>query len=310
MSETFIQRYQTFRWKEKNYLCLFTSENCWWVYLPPLFGKRTSLLKKKYPTFSFRACREFGKFSLPNFPRIRATSLFLCFQEFEELAKKENQENVIFHFREQLDLHSFLTPLPKPVETQKVNSENSTIIPAAGSIYVMKFPSLKIGKVGITESWKKRLFELQREYSPDGEMVFREVAKNARAVEFEVLEWLRKEKALTSIQTGKGVFSRETFCLKKISEEKVCEFLQARLVREKQSTLVFKETEKILLHKLQTNDKFALEFYKARDKNFIEILVASLSSEARERIATEYFPQNLFPPELHLPTSDENLRDL
>lgn len=291
MSEVFIQHYHTFSWEKKHYLCAFTSKKEWWVHLSPVFGRRIAALKKTYPTFTFRTYQELaGTEEKPMFLKFARTSLFLPFSQFEEVANNEQYENLVSYFREQLNFD--------PLTDATNYSTNSTSLPSPGYIYVIKFQPLGIGKVGITENWRKRARELKREYlCGAGQIILREITQNAKALEHDSLEWLKEKNALLAVSTSKGSASRETFSLDVISAEKVCEFVYSKLETEKKLPVVFQEIDQILVNKLQTNNGFALEYYKARDKNFLEIVVGGLSSQARERLAREYLSKNRSLPE-------------
>ena len=283
-----IRRYEIFHWENKDYLCLLTADNIWWVYLPAVFGPRVASLRKKYPTFSFQPKTKFEKFSFSKFSTKSHKGVFLSFAEFKQLLEKEKKESLLGIFEQKLGISSL------------GQSASSLLIP--GYIYLAVFPSLNLGKIGITKNWKKRLVELQREYSADGELVFHAETKDARTLEDTMLDWLKKQNAVVPFTRKKGTQSRETFSLKKISEKKVRDELVLQLSKEKEAELFsFQTMEKVetfLLKKLEADPSFALQFFLERERIFVQETYRALSPEKRDQLATEKLSQfsrsNLF----------------
>lgn len=275
-----IQRYETFHWENKDYLCLLTTDGVWWIYLPAVFETRqVARLRKKYPTFSFQSKTKFEKFSIPKFPLKSRQGIFLSFADFKQLLEKEKKESLLCIFEQKLKV------------LNKANEASSLPIPKSGYIYLAVFPELNVGKIGITQNWKKRLQDLQREYSPDGEIVFRAETKDARTIEDTILQWLKKKNALLPVATKKGTQSRETFSLEKISEKQVRDELLLRLSKEKESELfnyqMTKTLETFLFKKLESDPGFALQYFLERERIFVQETYRALSSEKRDQIATE-----------------------
>lgn len=269
-----IRRYEMFQWETKDYLCLLTEDNVWWVYLPSIFGTRLPTVRKKYSTFSFRSKSYFEKFSFPKFSTRSREGVFLSFQEFRQLLQNEKKESLLLIFEEKLRISSA--------------NQNGALLETCYYIYITIFPSLKLGKIGITENWKKRLAELQRDYHKDGEMHFYAETKNPRKLETYMLQWLKNQGALVSFKTKRGSDTREIFSLTKISETKVCHELMTQLSLEKEAKLfrleMTQKLEMFLLEKLQRDEKFAVSYYIERERMFYNESLRLLSEEKREQI--------------------------
>lgn len=275
MVQIVIKTLSTFGLNDVPYLSLLDECGVYWLYLKPIFktGQKCNAIRNKYPSFRFQQKKDFEAFSYSKFPRILPTALFLHFEDFGKIAVLEKKEEIWNAFTNQITNH--LRP-----QNEVVTS--TVTVPRKAFVYLAHFPTLKLGKFGLTQNIRDRKNSLKQEYCKEARIVFEETSDDAPKVEKKMTAWLRSQNALISEIPNKKTLSKETFDLAVVSLEQARKFIENLVLTEKASLSSSVNLDQILSEKIKTNDEFALKVYDIRMRHIMQAIHQSLSLEEKK----------------------------
>jgi hypothetical protein len=292
-----MEKVITLFFENKRYVCLRTTEQKWWICLNPVFSRKIPKFKKLYPEFEFQKWEQLSELPKNTVSRLKRESVFLSFEDFSLLLKHEKLDALLFMFEKELEVTSqVLTELSQAPDE---------IIPLRGYVYIMKFVSLGLGKIGITRNWKSRGSKLLFEYATDGVLVFHALTEDADGIEQEMKVWLEQEGALLSHPTRKKnarnqpVMSTETFSLEKKSVAEVQAKLETLLVTRNSKKLTLETLVEVVVQRGKEDPDFLLDAVAVMSREYFRsIPISERKKMFAEMLSLPAFQEKINPQQL------------